>query len=122
MFRHLFRLIGQPYRHLKWFANPNQKIIAIVKLGNFKKLSLNRPVKHSLQTLAANAISTTLFGDITVKRAEFMSKKSTTEQVMSLIAYIEAGYQIKLKISVSSASTEYCVLIEFTHATHRYST
>lgn len=84
------------------------KIIAILKQGkaddmpeNYRPIALLSAAYKLLERLILNRIGPTLFQGIPVEQAGFRPERSTTDQVLSLTTYIEAGYQRKLKTSVA---------------------
>lgn len=84
------------------------KIIAILKKGkpseqpeSYRPIALLSAAYKLLERLLLNRIGPDILKKIPVEQAGFRPQRSTTDQVMSLTTYIEAGYQRKLKTSVA---------------------
>lgn len=84
------------------------KIIAILKPGkptdnpaSYRPIALLSSAYKLLERLVLNRIGPKLLQKIPIEQAGFRPQRSTTDQVLSITTYIEAGYQRKLKTSVA---------------------
>lgn len=84
------------------------QIIAILKPGkpsdrpeNYRPIALLSSAYKLLERLLLNRVGPNILQSVPVEQAGFRPNRSTTDQVLSLTTYIEAGYQRNLKTSVA---------------------
>ncbi|KAI5726259.1 hypothetical protein M8J77_025912 [Diaphorina citri] len=84
------------------------KIIALLKPGkdemkpeSYRPISLLSCMYKILERILYNRISQNVHDVTPAEQAGFRPGRNTTDQVLSLTTYIEAGYQLKLKTSVA---------------------
>lgn len=89
-------------------AFKKSKIIAILKPGktpempeNYRPISLLSVTYKLLERAIYNRISPKIFENIQVEQAGFRPNRSTTDQVLALTTFIEAGFQRNLKTGLA---------------------